>query len=234
MSNLTPQNSITESDHSRLSEVALIEKFFAEVKNFDSNNKKNNKYESRDNGIIDDKKNSIKWIPNQREEEYGGELKKNKSMGEKTKDRKYNGPNMATMESDKTSSSCTASDFTNNVYTRNGYIRGTNEKKIDRDSLLKYNEFSSLISSLGGANHHLPVEVKLDDKDIRKSEEKRHWLDEESSIYIILGGIQMMLGILMAVFGVLVIAHNSSLSGAGSGLWGGAVAMFSGKYFFLK
>ncbi|KAK6643245.1 hypothetical protein RUM43_004750 [Polyplax serrata] len=228
----TPQNSIVDSDHSRLSEVALIEKFFTEVRNFDAQNrdrKYSRKYNVTENHI-EEGSNSMKWIPSGRHE-YGAQskAKKCKTRSEKKLSSKYEEPMMATLESDKTSSSCTASDFTGNVYSKNGYIRGTHDKKIDRDfnSLLKYNEFSSLISTLG-AGAPLPVEVKLDEKDVGKSDEKRHWLDEESSIYIILGGIQMMLGILMAVFGVLVIAHDSSLSGAGSGLWGGATAMFAG------
>lgn len=224
---LTPQNSIVESDHSRLSEVALIENFFTEVRNFNSNNrdrKYSRKYNVTENQVDEDK-NSIKWIPQQTE--LIEENKKSKSRGERKSSRKHHEPRMATMESDKTSSSCTASDFTNNVYHKNGYIRGTNDSKPDKDSPLKYNEFSSLISTLGGGSH-LPVEVKVDDKEARKTDEKRSWLEEASSIFVILGGIQIMLGILMAVFGVLVIAHDSSLSGAGSGLWGGAVAMFSG------
>lgn len=50
--------------------------------------------------------------------------------------------------------------------------------------------------------------------------------DENS--FLFLGIAQMLLGVLMAVFGVLAIVHSSSLSEVGAGLWGGAVAMASG------
>jgi hypothetical protein len=50
----------------------------------------------------------------------------------------------------------------------------------------------------------------------------------EESAFLFLGVAQMLLGVLMAVFGVLSIVHSSSLSEVGSGLWGGAVAMASG------
>ncbi|XP_069697494.1 uncharacterized protein [Periplaneta americana] len=50
---------------------------------------------------------------------------------------------------------------------------------------------------------------------------------EESSL-LFLGAAQMLLGVLMAVFGVLTIVHDASLSGVGAGLWGGAIAMASG------
>jgi hypothetical protein len=50
----------------------------------------------------------------------------------------------------------------------------------------------------------------------------------EESSFLFLGIAQMLLGVLMAVFGVLSIVHSSSLSEVGAGLWGGAVAMASG------
>jgi hypothetical protein len=50
----------------------------------------------------------------------------------------------------------------------------------------------------------------------------------EESSFLFLGIAQMLLGVLMAVFGVLAIVHSSSLSEVGAGLWGGAVAMASG------
>jgi hypothetical protein len=50
----------------------------------------------------------------------------------------------------------------------------------------------------------------------------------EENAFLFLGVAQMMLGVLMAVFGVLAIVHDSSLSGVGAGLWGGAVAMATG------
>lgn len=226
---ITPQSSVIESDHSRSSEVALIEKFFNEAKKFDTasrDQKYSRKYHVTKDNIKEEKNNSFKWIPDQtklKEEEK--KRKTEKRMAHKPVE-----PTVSTLESDKTSSSCTASDFTSNVYSKNGYIRGNNDKKVGKESnsLLKNNELNSLVSTVGGTNT-LPVEVKLEEKRPRKEEERRHWLDEENSIFIIWGGIQMMLGILMAVFGVLVIAHDSNLSGAGSGLWGGAVAMFSGK-----
>ena len=46
--------------------------------------------------------------------------------------------------------------------------------------------------------------------------------------FLSLGVSQMLLGVLMAVFGVLAIVHEASLSSVGAGLWGGAVAMASG------
>lgn len=112
-------------------------------------------------------------------------------------------------------SSTTTSDFSSNGYGRAGYIRGNPQP------LLKYNEFNSLFSSLAAC----PVEVKP----AEKKKPAASCREDELSILLITGGIQMMLGILMAVFGVLIIVHNASLAGAGSGLWGGAVAMLSGK-----
>lgn len=50
----------------------------------------------------------------------------------------------------------------------------------------------------------------------------------EENTFLFLGVSQMLLGVLMAVFGVLAIVHDSSLSGVGAGLWGGAVAMAAG------
>lgn len=50
----------------------------------------------------------------------------------------------------------------------------------------------------------------------------------EENAFLFLGVAQMLLGVLMAVFGVLAIVHESSLSGVGAGLWGGAVAMATG------
>jgi hypothetical protein len=50
----------------------------------------------------------------------------------------------------------------------------------------------------------------------------------EESSFLFLGIAQMLLGVLMAVFGVLAFVHSSSLSEVGAGLWGGAVAMASG------
>lgn len=50
----------------------------------------------------------------------------------------------------------------------------------------------------------------------------------DESSFLFLGIAQMLLGVLMAVFGVLAIVHSSSLSEVGAGLWGGAVAMASG------
>ncbi|PSN41488.1 hypothetical protein C0J52_18146 [Blattella germanica] len=46
--------------------------------------------------------------------------------------------------------------------------------------------------------------------------------------FLSLGVAQMLLGVLMAVFGVLAIVHDASLASVGAGLWGGAVAMASG------
>ena len=46
--------------------------------------------------------------------------------------------------------------------------------------------------------------------------------------FLSLGVSQMLLGVLMAVFGVLAIVHEASMASVGAGLWGGAVAMASG------
>nr|CAD7595176.1 unnamed protein product [Timema genevievae] len=51
---------------------------------------------------------------------------------------------------------------------------------------------------------------------------------EDTNVFLLLGGSQMVLGVLMAVFGVLALVHEAALSGAGAGLWGGAVAMAAG------
>jgi hypothetical protein len=50
----------------------------------------------------------------------------------------------------------------------------------------------------------------------------------EENSFLFLGVAQMLLGVLMAVFGVLAIVHEASLSNVGAGLWGGAVAMAAG------
>ena len=50
----------------------------------------------------------------------------------------------------------------------------------------------------------------------------------EQNSFLFLGVAQMLLGVLMAVFGVLAIVHEASLSNVGAGLWGGAVAMGAG------
>jgi CD20-like family. len=50
----------------------------------------------------------------------------------------------------------------------------------------------------------------------------------EENSFLFLGVAQMLLGVLMAVFGILAILHEASLSNIGAGLWGGAVAMAAG------
>ena len=53
-------------------------------------------------------------------------------------------------------------------------------------------------------------------------------VSSEENSFLFLGVAQMLLGVLMAVFGVLAIVHEASLSNVGAGLWGGAVAMAAG------
>lgn len=65
----------------------------------------------------------------------------------------------------------------------------------------------------------------------RSSTASSSFQDEASSeenSFLFLGVAQMLLGVLMAVFGVLAIVHEASLSNVGAGLWGGAVAMAAG------
>jgi len=154
------------------------------------------------NNGTEEQRDTFKWIPNPTE----SMLSDNRQ---------------STLES---VSSATTSDFSSNGYGRNGYTRGGNPP------LLKYNEFSSLLSSLATG----PVEVKPTEVAAKKSDSSPSCRDDELSVLLITGGIQMMLGILMAVFGVLIIVHDASLAGAGSGLWGGAVALLSGKFLSLS
>lgn len=243
-------DSVSDSTHSRSSGDALIAKSPQSKKSFDfkirdrkHSRKSKDRYDFFDSSGTEEQKDTFKWIPNPSE----SILSENRIRHERRPSyvKQSIEPIVSTLESDKTySSTYTTSDFTSNSYTKNGYIRGNNDKNnkngYNCDSLLKYNEFSSLVSSLGTGTT-FPIEVKVEEKEMLKNEDKRPKFDDENSVFLITGGIQMMLGILMAVFGVLVIVHDSSLAGAGSGLWGGAVAMLSGKFnarnnffFFLK
>lgn len=220
------RDSISDSSCSRSSADALIAKSPPEKSKgleFSKRNRKHSKklvYDFLDKGT-EAQKDSFKWIPNPSEtacqERRSSLLKEIDSVN-------------LTLNSARTPSY--TSDFTSNTYCKNGYIRGCSDKNCKNvDSPLKYNEFSSLMSTLGTGSE-FPMEVKVAEKEVTKPHgEGRPRLKDENATYVITGSVQLMLGILMAVFGVLVIAYGSSLSGVGSGLWGGAVAMFSGKHF---
>ncbi|KAL0279480.1 UNVERIFIED_CONTAM: hypothetical protein PYX00_001025 [Menopon gallinae] len=222
------RDSISDSSCSRSSADALIAKSPPEKGKgfeFSKRNRKQSKkivYDFLDRGT-EAQKDSFKWIPNPSEtapqERRSSLLKEIDSVN-------------LTLESARTPSY--TSDFTSNTYCKNGYIRGCSGRDGKcADSPLKYNEFSSLMSTLGTGSE-FPMEVKVTEKDLTKAQsEGRPRLRDDNSTYVITGSVQLMLGILMAVFGVLVIAYGSSLSGVGSGLWGGAVAMFSGLFGIL-
>ncbi|XP_067005806.2 uncharacterized protein [Anabrus simplex] len=53
-------------------------------------------------------------------------------------------------------------------------------------------------------------------------------LDDEESAVLLLGCVQVGLGVLMAACGVLALVHEAALAPVGAGLWGGAVAMAAG------
>lgn len=52
--------------------------------------------------------------------------------------------------------------------------------------------------------------------------------DRDANQLLVFGGIQMMCGLLMGVFGVLTLLHDASMAELGGGLWSGAVAMSTG------
>lgn len=196
------QDSMSDSTLSKNSGDNLIAKSPTKKNKFEFRLGVNKSRDSLNNGT-EEQKDSFKWIPNPTE-----------SILSETR--------QSTLES---VSSATTSDFSSNGYGRSGYIRGSAQPQ----PLLKYNEFSSLLTSLTTC----PVEVKPREVP-KKSSPTPSCREDELSILLITGGIQMMLGILMAVFGVLIIVHDASLAGAGSGLWGGAVALLSGKKNYSK
>lgn len=54
------------------------------------------------------------------------------------------------------------------------------------------------------------------------------------SVFLYLGVLQMLCGLLMSVFGILVILHDSSLSQIGGGIWGGCLAVAAGTAGILS
>lgn len=53
-------------------------------------------------------------------------------------------------------------------------------------------------------------------------------LDDDESAVLLLGCVQVGLGVLMAACGVLALVHEAAMAPVGAGLWGGAVAMAAG------
>lgn len=51
----------------------------------------------------------------------------------------------------------------------------------------------------------------------------------DENAFLFLGCVQALLGVLMAVFGVLAMLHRASMSSVGAGVWGGAVTFVSGE-----
>lgn len=51
----------------------------------------------------------------------------------------------------------------------------------------------------------------------------------DENAFLFLGCVQALLGVLMAVFGVLAMLHHASMASSGAGIWGGAISFVSGK-----
>lgn len=63
----------------------------------------------------------------------------------------------------------------------------------------------------------------------RGSEETAHTRRDEGTVRVLTyGGLQLLCGLLMVVFGVLALVHKAAMGQYGAGLWGGGAALTAG------
>lgn len=81
-----------------------------------------------------------------------------------------------------------------------------------------------LISEKQQRQHQYPKRASEDRQDLQATSEAK----DDSNLLMFTSCGQLLLGIVLVVFGILALVHGASLGGSGAGLWAGAGALVAG------
>ncbi|KAJ1527482.1 hypothetical protein ONE63_007455 [Megalurothrips usitatus] len=96
-------------------------------------------------------------------------------------------------------------------------------------SSLKTRSLDGLLGPPGLApHHHHHLDATSTTTTVSDASSGRARSTSDENAFLFLGCVQALLGVLMAVFGVLAVLHRASMSGVAAGIWGGGVSFISG------